>query len=75
MSSKTRTMMRSIAHAEMKAEGIQRPNRRYGGRKRFISKPKRKEIKGNTPRSFFAHNWKAYFIAATRRKRKGGVKR
>ena len=57
-----RRILRSIAHARMKKEGIRHPN-----------KP-RKDLKGRRVRSYFAENWREYLVPKAQIKRKRRVK-
>lgn len=58
-----RRILRSIAHARMKKEGIRRPN-----------KP-RKDLKGRKVRSYFAEHWREYLAPKAQPKRKPKLKR
>ena len=53
-----RRILRNIAHARMKKEGIRHPN-----------KP-RADLKGRKVRSYFAEHWLEYLVPKTQPKRK-----
>lgn len=57
-----RRILRSIAHARMKKEGIRHPN-----------KP-RTDLKGRKQPSYFAEHWREYLVPKAQTKRKRRVK-